>query len=104
MVSTQSIKRRIRAVTNTEQITKAMEMVSANKMRRSQEIALASRPYSITALELLRELSGRTTFVPPLMEQRKVEKTLVLIVTADKGLAGSLNSNVFRKFEKEFPG
>src|SRR3989344_5798306 len=100
MESTQSIKRRIKAVINTAQITKAMEMVSANKMRRSQEAALASRPYALSALTLLRELSRRAPLRPPLMERREVKRTLVLIAAADKGLAGSLNSNVFRRFEK----
>ena len=85
---------------NTAQITKAMEMVSANKMRRSQEAALSSRPYALSAMALLRELSRRAPLRPPLMERREVKRTLVLVVAADKGLAGSLNSNIFRRFEK----
>src|SRR3989344_4891031 len=104
MESTQSIKRRIKAVINTAQITKAMEMVSANKMRRSQEAALASRPYALAALALLSELSRRAPVLPPLMEKRETKSTLVLVVTGDKGLAGSLNSNVFRRFEKWLGG
>lgn len=98
----QRIKSRIRAVGNTAKITKAMEMVSATKMRRSQESALASRPYAVRALELLRELSVRTEKKTVLLEPREVTKTLVVLVTADKGLAGSLNSNVLRRFEKEY--
>ena len=100
MESTQNIKRRIRAVQNTAQITKAMEMVSANKMRRSQEIALAARPYALKALEILRELGRRAPALPTLMYQREIKNTLFVLVTADKGLAGSLNSNIFRCFEK----
>lgn len=103
MESTQSIKRRIKAVTNTSQITKAMEMVSANKMRKAQLIALNSRPYAIASLELLRELSARISYIPRFMrKQENGEKTLVVLVASDKGLAGSFNSNVFRKFEKIF--
>lgn len=103
MESTQSIKRRIKAVTNTAQITKAMEMVSANKMRKSQIVALSSRAYAIAGLELLRELTKRTPRTPFLMTAPKDnQKTLLVLLSADKGLAGSLNSNIFRKFEKDF--
>lgn len=101
MESTQTIKRRIRAVNNTAQITKAMEMVSANKMRRSQETALASRPYATAALHLLKEISKRSAYPPSLMAKRDIKNTLIILVAADKGLAGSLNSNIFRRFEKE---
>ncbi|MDP3947240.1 MAG: ATP synthase F1 subunit gamma [bacterium] len=104
MESTQAIKRRIRAVSNTSQITKAMEMVSANKMRKSQEVALASRPFAIAALKLLGELSARTPYLPALMERRAGGPTLVLVVAADKGLAGPFNGNVFRRAEKELFG
>ncbi|PIR70090.1 MAG: ATP synthase F1 subunit gamma [Candidatus Niyogibacteria bacterium CG10_big_fil_rev_8_21_14_0_10_42_19] len=107
MQSTQSLKRRIRAVINTAQITKAMEMVAANKMRKSQVVALNSRPYAIKSLELLRELTKRTSVIPSLMktpETKKENKPLIILICADKGLAGSFNSNVFRKFEKKFGG
>jgi len=101
MASTQEIKRRIKAVTNTGQITKAMEMVSATKMRRSQEIALLSRPYAIQVLRLLSELSRRTSYTPEIMKQRPVNKTAIVLVTSDKGLAGAFNTNVFRVFDKK---
>ncbi len=103
MESIQSIKRRIKAVANTSQITKAMEMVAANKMRKAQLVAINSRPYAIAGLELLRELSARIPYIPRLMEKQEgEEKILIILVTADKGLAGSFNSNVFRKFEEFF--
>lgn len=91
----------MKSVNNIAQITKAMEMVSANKMRRSQETALRSRPYALTALELLHELSRRSPHLPILMEQREIKNILIVVVAADKGLAGSLNSNVFRFFERQ---
>lgn len=100
MSSTQEIKRRIKAVTNTSQITKAMEMVSATKMRRSQEIALLSRPYAIQVLRLLSEISKRTTYLPSIMKIRNINKTAIVVVASDKGLAGSFNTNVFKVFYK----
>lgn len=101
MASLQEIKRRIRAVTNTSQITKAMEMVSATKMRRSQEVALLSRPYALETLRLLAYLEQKTTYRPELMCARDVHHTLVAVVMSDKGLAGSFNTNVIRAFEKK---
>jgi len=99
--STQNLERRIGSVNNIKQITKAMEMVAATKMRRSQEIALNSRPYAITAIELLANLSAvadpELVENLPLLEQIKVKKTAVVIITSDKGLAGAFNSNVLRK-------
>ncbi len=108
MESTQNLKRRIRSVQNIGQITKAMELVSATKMRRSQELALTSRPYAYAALELLAILSKlpalATTkksgdMIPEILKKRTVEKTAFLLLTSDKGLAGSFNSAVLRKFE-----
>lgn len=100
MASAQEIKRRIRAVTNTSQITKAMEMVSATKMRRSQETALLSRPYAMEALRILAYLEKRTSYVPELMRVREVSHRAIVLVASDKGLAGSFNANVFRAFER----
>lgn len=114
MESTQNLKRRIRSVQNIGQITKAMELVAATKMRRAQEFALNSRPYAYTALEILgvianlREANGKEIAMPELLRSRtakesgveqKTGRTAFLIVTSDKGLAGSFNSSVFRKFE-----
>lgn len=91
----------MRSVKNIGQITKAMELVAATKMRRSQEFALNSRPYAYTALELLGILSNlKEVKLPELLTARPVEKTLFVLVTSDKGLAGSFNSAVLRKFEQ----
>ena len=108
MPSAKHIKQRIKSVKNTAQITKAMEVVSATKMRKSQEFALRARPYAAAALELLKNLLSRTRNLPPLLRTRPVKKTALLVVTSDKGLAGAFNANVFRKAETrlaqtEFP-
>jgi F-type H+-transporting ATPase subunit gamma len=100
MASIQEIKRRIKAVTNTRQITKAMEMVSATKMRRSQEVALVSRPYALEVLRILGELSKRTTYQPEIMQTREIARRAIVLVASDRGLAGSFNANVFRSFER----
>lgn len=99
MASLQEIKRRIKSVTSTSQITKAMELVSATKMRKSQETALRSRPYAIEALRILAEMTHRTAYKPALMTERAVKTTAVVLVASDRGLAGAFNSNVFRAFE-----
>ncbi|MDP3883311.1 MAG: ATP synthase F1 subunit gamma, partial [Candidatus Staskawiczbacteria bacterium] len=111
MESPQNIKKRLKSVNNIGQITKAMELVSATKMRKSQQIALDSRPYSFAALELLANLSIienlKKEELPALFEVRKnIKKVLFVLVASDKGLAGAFNSSVFRKFEthnKEYP-
>ncbi len=101
MESLQQTKNRIKGVKNINQITKAMEMVAATKMRRSQEIALASRPYALTALDLLATLSRLADVtLPALLEKRPVKNTLIVLMTSDKGLAGSFNANVIRDFER----
>ena len=100
MPSLKDIKRRIRSVKNTSQITKAMEVVSATKMRRSQELALSGRPYALAALNILKNISARISTPPPILEKREIKKTLVLVITSDKGLAGAFNSNVLRQYER----
>ncbi|MDP2599036.1 MAG: ATP synthase F1 subunit gamma [Candidatus Liptonbacteria bacterium] len=101
MESSQNIKRRLRGVQNIGTITKAMELVAATKMRKAQELALTSRPYSYTALELLGILSRLDGVpMPEILHPRTVQKTCFLIVTSDKGLAGSFNSAVIRRFEQ----
>jgi F-type H+-transporting ATPase subunit gamma len=99
--SLQNLKRRITGVKNVNQITRAMELVAATKMRRSQEIALASRPYAFAALEMLANLSNvERIMLPPLFEKRVVKSTLYVLITSDKGLAGAFNANVIKNFEK----
>lgn len=100
MESLQQIQSRRKSVKNIGQITKAMELVSATKMRRSQGIALSSRPYAAAALSLLTRLrSEHLSYIPPLLEARTVQKRLVVLVTSDKGLAGAFNSNILKAFE-----
>jgi F-type H+-transporting ATPase subunit gamma len=107
MESPQNIKKRLRSVNNINKITKAMEMVAATKMRKSQEIALSSRPYAFAALDFLASLCNLDPEkLPELFKKRDVKRVLFILVSSDKGLAGAFNSSVFRKFEqhvKEFP-
>ncbi|MFA6495245.1 MAG: ATP synthase F1 subunit gamma [Candidatus Paceibacterota bacterium] len=100
MPSRQELQRRMKAVANTGTIAKAMEMVAATKMRRSQERALRARPYALEVLRLLAYTQTRTEYVPPIMRQRPIKKTAVVVVSSDRGLAGAFNSNVMRAFEK----
>ena len=91
------IRRRIRSVKNTQQITKAMKMVSAAKLRRAQEAMFAARPYARRMLEVLNSLATRADpGSHPLLREREVRKVLLVVVTADKGLAGGFNSNIIR--------
>src|SRR5437867_2845268 len=104
MPSTRDIRRRIRSVKNTQQITRAMQMVAASKMRKAQQAALAGRPYATLMNEVLSEVSFNAgDFTHPLMEKRGVEKRGVIVIGTDKGLCGALNSNLLReaaKFDK----
>ena len=101
MPSTRDIRRRIRSVKNTAQITKAMQMVAASKMRKAQLTALAGRPYAKLMNEVLGEVTGgRGDFQDPLTEQRPVNKRAVIVISTDKGLCGGLNSNLMREAAK----
>ena len=98
MANTQDIRRRIRSIRNTAQITKAMQMVAASKMRKAQQHALAGRPYSELMNRVLVSLKSRTDpLLHPLLQIRPTTKELVLIISTDKGLAGALNTNVMRE-------
>ncbi len=96
------IRRRIRSVINTRQITKAMKMVSAAKLRRAQERALAARPYAQMLTNVLKSLVARTEIYDPetgepkhpLLAQREEKNILLIVVTGDKGLAGAFNANI----------
>ena len=105
MPSTRDIRRRIKSVKNTAQITKAMQMVAASKMRKAQQAALAGRPYATLMNKVLGEVSGSNgDFNDPLMEKREVKKRAIILVSTDKGLCGGLNSNLMReavKFDKD---
>ena len=105
MPSTRDIRRRIRSVKNTAQITKAMQMVASSKMRKAQLAALAGRPYAILMNQvILSAAKDAQNFTHPLMERREIRKHAVLAVSTDKGLCGALNSNMGRevlKFDKD---
>jgi F-type H+-transporting ATPase subunit gamma len=105
MPSTRDIRRRIKSVKNTAQITKAMQMVAASKMRKAQQAALAGRPYAALMNDVLAEVTYHAgDFTHPLMEKRETtNKRTVVVVSTDKGLCGALNSNLMReaaKFDK----
>lgn len=101
MSSTQALKSRIRSVKSTKQITKAMQMVAASKMRRAQEADKASMPYAHAANELLSYLASQgLTKHHPLFVSRPVKSRLLIVVAADKGLAGAYNSNVMKLYVK----
>jgi F-type H+-transporting ATPase subunit gamma len=100
--STREIRRRIRSVRNISQITRAMEMVSAAKMRRAQQRVLASRPYADRLRAVIADLAAlqadRDTLSQfPLLAQRELKRTAVILVTPDKGLTGPLNTNIIRR-------
>src|ERR1700720_197439 len=98
MANTQDIRRRIRSIRNTAQITKAMQMVAASKMRKAQQHALAGRPYAALMNKVLVSLQKRTDpKLHPLLNVRPLKKELVLVISTDKGLAGALNTNLFRE-------
>ena len=97
MATLRDIKRRITSVKNTSQITKAMKLVAAAKMRRAQENVLASRPYSDKLLEVLWSLSARSDEAAhPLLAKREEKNILILLCSSDKGLCGAFNANLFR--------
>jgi len=97
MHSPRDLRRRIRSISSTAQITKAMQMVAASKMRKAQVAALAGRPFVYVLYRIQREATTRMQdFSHPLLEHREIHKRAVILVGADKGLCGALNSNVFR--------
>ena len=101
MASLQGITRRIRSVRSTRQITKAMQMVAASKLRRAQVAAIAPRDYTVAARELLARLGGGTAVSHhPLYQERPVQKALVIAIAGDRGMAGGYNSNVIRALGK----
>lgn len=98
MANTTVLKRRIHSVKNTKQITKAMELVAASKMRKAQEQAVSSRAYRVAAHDILVRLGGVTDVaVHPLFNEREIKNHLIVVITSDRGLAGAYNSNVLRK-------
>ncbi len=101
MASLKSIKKRIVSVKNTRQITKAMKMVSAAKLRRAQENVVAARPYAQKMGEVLQSLAGNLEGDQhPLLEKRDAKKLLLIVVTSDRGLCGGFNSNLCKAVER----
>ena len=101
MPSTRDIRRRIKSVKGTAQITKAMQMVASSKMLKAQQGALNFRPFAAMANEIMEHLSADTgDYRHPLMEARVVRKRAVIVISTDKGLCGALNSNLFREVSK----
>jgi F-type H+-transporting ATPase subunit gamma len=109
MANLLDIRRRIKSVKNTQQITKAMKMVSAAKLRRAQERAVSARPFAVKMAEVLSDLASQAgeDFTHPLMDARGDRRYLLVLVTADKGLAGAFNANLIKAaqaFIKEHEG
>ena len=101
MPSTRDIRRRIKSVKNTAQITKAMQMVASAKMRKAQQAALSGRPYAKLMNNVLSAVSaGAGDFSNPLIEVRVVKKRALIIISTDKGLCGGLNTNLLREAAK----
>ena len=98
MASLLDMRRRIKSVKNTQQITKAMKMVAAAKLKRAQDRVTASRPFAGKMSEVLGALSGKVAgeFSHPLLDERGDEKYLIVLISADKGLAGAFNANVIK--------
>jgi F-type H+-transporting ATPase subunit gamma len=102
MAGLKAIKSKIRSIEKTETVTKAMEAVSAAKMRRAQQAALAGRAYAKAAVSILARVSG-TQYLKnhPLATWREINRALYVVITSDKGLAGSLNSAVLRAVQAD---
>lgn len=101
MPSTRDIRRRIKSVKNTAQITKAMQMVASAKMRKAQQAAISGRPYATLMNSVLAEVTaGAGDFTHPLIEVRAVKKRALIIISTDKGLCGGLNTNLLREVAK----
>ena len=97
MASTRDIRRRIKSVKNTRQITKAMELVAASKMKKAQQAALAGRPYAELMARMLAAIADRVEETQhPFLVRREVRTRGVILITTDKGLAGPLNANLFK--------
>jgi F-type H+-transporting ATPase subunit gamma len=98
MANLLDIRRRIKSVKNTQQITKAMKMVSAARLKRAQERAVSARPFAVKMAEVLTDLASQAgeDFKHPLMDARGDERYLLVLVTADRGLAGAFNANLIK--------
>ncbi|HEX2339204.1 MAG TPA: ATP synthase F1 subunit gamma [Vicinamibacterales bacterium] len=103
MASPRELRRRIKSISGTAQITRAMQMVAASKMRKAQQAATASQPFAQLLYRIQRSATSRARlFAHPLLEVRTVRRRAVILIAADKGLCGALNTNVFR-VASQFP-
>ncbi len=101
MPNTRDLVRRIQSVKGTQQITKAMKMVAAAKLRRAQAAISQAKPWAETLSKVLANVASRTEFSHPLLEDHEGERTWVVVVSSDKGLCGSFNTNLLRAVEKD---
>ncbi|MCW9078882.1 MAG: ATP synthase F1 subunit gamma [Gammaproteobacteria bacterium] len=101
MANLRDLVRRIQSVKGTQQITKAMKMVAAAKLRRAQDAISEARPWADTLSHVLANVAARTEFSHPLLEAHEGERTWVVVVSSDKGLCGSFNTNILRAVEKD---
>ncbi len=102
MASVRTLRRRIRSIKNTAQITKAMELVAASRMRRAQQNVFSARPFSQKILEVIADIAAlqedeEYRQISPLLQQRPIQHIGLVMVTTDKGLAGSINTNAIRR-------
>lgn len=104
MPNTRDLVRRIQSVKGTQQITKAMKMVAASKLRRAQTAITEARPWADTLAQVLGDVASRTEFSHPLLEEHEGDKTWIVVISSDKGLCGSFNSNLVRTLEKKLKG
>ena len=101
MPNVRDIRHRIRSVKNTQQITRAMKMVASGRLRRAQASVFGARPFASQMLEMLTSVAARTDqSAHPLLAQRPVEKVLLVLITADRGLCGAFNANLLRAAER----
>src|SRR5881392_2205449 len=97
MPSERDLRRRVRSIKNIQQLTRAMQLVAASKMRRAQEAVLASRPFEEKLREVLNELAPYAEGdASPLLTKRPVERALIILVTSDRGFVGAMNTNTVR--------
>ncbi|HEX3231089.1 MAG TPA: ATP synthase F1 subunit gamma [Pyrinomonadaceae bacterium] len=98
MLSPRELRRRIKSISSTSQITRAMQMVAASKMRKAQQTTLMTRPFARLLYRIQRHATTHSSeFIHPLLEVREVRKRAVILIGTDKGLCGSLNTNLFRE-------
>jgi F-type H+-transporting ATPase subunit gamma len=99
--NTRDLVRRIQSVKGTQQITKAMKMVAAAKLRRAQEAITEARPWADTLSHVLANVASRTEFSHPLLEAHEGDRTWLVVISSDKGMCGSFNANLMRSIEKD---